>query len=111
MFAAACDPLPPQRHVESAGIANDLLDCFPVAAASQRIFSIVIERNVQDRAQIQIETEEAKQSSRDVPMTFDKFQVILVAQLLRIRRLATDQSEPRNAAPFLINGNNRLDLT
>ena len=44
-------------------------------------------------------------------MTADEIHVILIAELLRIRRFIADQSETRNAAPFLINSNDGLYLT
>src|SRR5205085_12197286 len=36
--------------------------------------------------------------------------VVLVTQLLRIRRLVADQSQTRNAAAFLIDGDDRLSV-
>src|SRR5262249_40030635 len=80
MFPATCDPLPSQRAVERTGVANDLFDCFPVTPAAQRIVCLVIEGNVQNWAQIEIETEKTEQPPRDVAMTLDEVHVILVAK-------------------------------
>jgi hypothetical protein len=44
-------------------------------------------------------------------MTPDDFEIVLVAQLLSIWRLAADQSQTRNAAPLLVNRDDGLDLT
>ena len=44
-------------------------------------------------------------------MTPDQIDVAFVAQLLRVRRFISDQPQSRNAAAFLVNGDNRLDLT
>src|ERR1044071_4519026 len=110
MFTATSYPLPSQRAIERTGVANDLFGCFPVTTPAQRIVCLVIERNVQNWAQIQIETEKPEQPSCDLAMTTDEIYIIPVAELLSIRRFATDQSKARNAASFLINSNDGLDF-
>src|SRR5436305_13893866 len=96
MFAAACDPLSSQRAIERTSVANDLFDCFPVTPAAQGIVCVVIERNVQDGAQVYIETEEAEQSPRDVSMKQHEIYDTLIAELMRIRRFIASQSNTRN---------------
>ena len=59
---------------------------------------------------IEIESENAQQPSGDVAVAPDQIDIILVAQLLRVRRLAADQAQPRNAAAFLIDGDDRFDF-
>src|SRR5574338_128165 len=86
MLAAAGDPLPFHSLVERSRIADDLLDGFPVAPAAQRILSIVIKRNVQHRTKIEVETKEAQQPSSDIPVTPDQIDIVLLTQLLRVRR-------------------------
>src|SRR5439155_24929090 len=108
MFAAARDPLLAHRVVERAGIAHHLLDRFAVTTAAERIVGVIVERNVEDRAKIEIKSENAQQTSGDVTMPSDKIDIVLVAQLLRVRRLAADQSQARNAPAFLIDGNVRF---
>src|SRR5438874_2431047 len=108
MFAAARDPLLAHRVVERAGIAHHLLDRFAVTTAAERIVGVIVERNVEDRAKIEIKSENAQQTTRDVTMPSDKIDTVLVAQLLRVRRLAAEQSQARNAPAFLIDGNDRF---
>src|SRR5204863_9912269 len=108
MFAAARDPLLSHRVVERAGIACHLLDRLSVTTAAQRIVRAVVERNVEDRTKIQIESENAQQTSSDVPMPADKIDIVLVPQLLRVRRFASDQSQARYAPTLLIDGDDRL---
>src|SRR5437870_12546118 len=110
MLAAACDPLPSHRFVNRARISNDLLDIFSVATAAQRIVGIVIEGNVEYGTQIQIESEEAQQTSGNVAVTPDQFYIVFVAQLLRVRRLVADQTQSRNATALLIDGDDGLDF-
>src|SRR5260370_35716993 len=98
MFAAARDPLLSHRVVEGSGITHDLLNCFAVTAAAQRIVRAVVERNVEDRTKIQIESENAQQTSGNVAVPADKIDIVLVAQLLRGRRFASEQSHARSAA-------------
>src|SRR6266853_1893087 len=110
MFPAACNPLPSHRFVKCGSIAHYLLDRFPIATAAQRIVGIVVEGNVEYGTQIQIESEEAQQTSGDIAVAPDQFDIVFVAQLLRVRRLVADQTQSRNAAAFLIDGDDRLDF-
>src|ERR1700730_5180275 len=101
MFAAACDSLLAHRIVECAGISRDLLDRFPVTTAAQRIVRIVVKRNVEHRTKIEIESKNPKQSSGNVAVPTDKIDIVLVTQLLRVWRLAPDQSQSRQAPALL----------
>src|SRR5207237_388531 len=55
-----------------------------------------------------IESENAQQTSSDVPMPADKIDIVLVPQLLRVRRFASDQSQARYAPTLLIDGDDRF---
>src|ERR1700693_6284048 len=110
MFAAAPDPLVAHRVVKRSCIAHNLLDRFAVTTAAQRIVRVVVEGNIQHGTKIEIESENTQQATRDVAVSPNKIEIVLVAQLLRVRRFAADQSQTRNAAAFLIDGDDRLDL-
>jgi hypothetical protein len=110
MFTAARDPLLSHCVVERAGVADNLLDRLAVTTAVQRIVGGVIEGNVEHWTKIEIKTEQAQQSSGDVTVTADKIDIVFIAQLLGVRRLIADQTQSRNAAAFLINRDDRLDL-
>ena len=94
MFAAAGDPLPAHRVIERASIADNLFDVFSVAPAVQRVFGVIIERNVEHRTKIQIESEKAEQTSGDIAVTAYQTDIVLFAQLLRVRRFVSDASQP-----------------
>ena len=100
----------PQRFVERAGEPHHLLDVRAVAAAAQRIVRFVVEGNVEHRAEIEIEAEEPQQASGDLAVAPNECDVVLLAQLLRVRRLVADQPQPRNAAAFLVDRDDRLDV-
>src|SRR5260370_12252281 len=102
MLAAAGYPLFPHRFVERAGIAYYLLDRLSVTATAQRIVGIIVERNVEHRTEIEIESENAQQPSGDVAVPVDKIDIALVAQLLRVRRFVSNQAQSRYATAFLI---------
>src|SRR5207249_6754946 len=87
-----------------------LLDIFSITPAVQRVFGVIIERNVEHRTKIDIEPEEAQQTTGDVAVAPDQIDIVLVAQLLRIRRFVSDASQSRDASALLIDRNNRLDL-
>src|SRR5262249_19056497 len=111
MFAAARDSLLAHGVVESAGVAHDLLDRFSITAPAQRIVGAIIERKVEHRAKVQIESENPEQSSGDIAVTADKTGIILVTQLLGVWRLASDQAQSRNAAAFLVDRDDWFNRT
>src|SRR5262245_45835718 len=110
MFAAAHNPLLAHRLIESTCVAHHLFDSFAVASAKQRILGVIVEGNVEDGAKIEIEPKNAQQASGDVAVSPDQIDVVFVAQLLRVRRFASDASESRYASAFLINCDDWLDV-
>jgi hypothetical protein len=110
MFATARDPLLAHGLIERAGIAHNLLDIFSVAPAAQRVFGVIIEGNVEHGTKIQIEPEKAQQSSGDIAVAPDQIDIVFIAQLLRVRRFASDAPQSRDAPAFLIDCNNGLDV-
>src|SRR4029453_13239023 len=110
MFAAAGDPLLPHRLIERTGIAHNLLDGFSVAPAVQRVFGVIVKRNVEHGTKIQIESEKAQQTSGDVAVAPDQIYIVLIAQLLRVRGFVSDATKSRNAPAFLVDCNDRLDV-
>ena len=110
MFAAAGDPLLAHSLIKRTGIAHNLLDVFSVASAAQGILSVLIELNVEHGTKIQIESEKAQQTSGDVAVAPDQIDIVLLAQLLRVRRFVSDAPQSRHAPAFLIDRNNWLDV-
>ena len=110
MFAAARDPLPSHCFVEGTGISHNLLDSFPVAPAVQRILGVIVEGNVEHWTKIEIETEKAQQSPSNIAVSPDQIDIILIAQLLRVRRFVSDAPQPRDASAFLIDCDDGLDV-
>src|SRR5215469_10117425 len=110
MFAATRNPLPSHCFVEGSGISPNLIDGFAVASAPQRMLSVIIKRNVEHRTKIEIETEKAQQTPRDIAVAPDEIDVVLVAQLLCVRRFISDQAQSRDASAFLIDRDDWLDV-
>src|SRR6476646_4410980 len=98
MFAQAADPLPAHGLIKRAGIAHNLFDIFSVTPAVQRVFSTIIEGNVEHRTKIEIESEKAQQASGDIAVAEDQIAIVLLAQLLRVRRFVSDAPQPRDAS-------------
>jgi hypothetical protein len=111
MLAATEDTRALQRIVKGPCILDHLRRIISVASAPQRIVRVVVERDIEDRTKIEIETEHAQETSRDVAMPPDQREVTAVAELVRVRRLVTDKLQSRNTAAFLVDGDDRLDLT
>lgn len=110
MFSAAQYPLPPHAIVERARQANHLLNVFSVAASAQRIVRVVIEGNVENRAEIEVESKQPEKPPRDIAVAMDQRSIATIAQLLGVRRLVPDQTEARNAAALLVDRDDRLGL-
>ncbi len=110
MFAAAGDPLPAHGLIKRTGIAHNLFDVFSVTPAVQRVFGVIIEGNVEHRTKIEIESEKAQQTSGDVAVAPDQIDIILIPQLLRVRRFVSDAPQSRDASAFLIDCDDRLDV-
>ena len=103
-------PSPRSPSLNAPALRIDLRDVVPVAAPAQRIVRLIIERNIEHRAEIEIEAENAQQPAGDRAVAPDQLEIVLVAELLRVRRLVADQLQPRNAPAFLVDGDDRLDL-
>src|SRR4249919_3571817 len=101
MFAAAGDPLLAHGFIKRTCIAHNLLNVFSVTPAVQRVFGVIIEGNVEHRTKIEIESEKAQQTTGDVAVAPNQIDIILVPQLLRVRRFVSDAPQSRNASAFL----------
>ena len=110
MFPAAPHTLRLQPVIERARIADDLRHIVAVAAPAQGVVRLVVEGNVQHRAEIEIEPEDAQQPPGGAPVPADQFHVAPVAELVRVRRLTPQQPQPRYAPALLVDGDDRLDL-
>src|SRR5215468_2708787 len=104
MFAAARDPLLSHRFVKCPSVSDDLLYGLAVATAAQRIVSIIIKGDVENGAQIQIESEKPQQTTGDIAVAPDQIDIIFISELLRVRRFVADQAQSRNATALLIDG-------
>jgi hypothetical protein len=110
VLAAAQDAFLAHGAVEDARVGDDLLRIFAVGAAFERVVRRIVIADVQNRAEVEIETEVTQNLSGEFAMTLDQFGIALVSQRLGIRRLLADQTQSRNAAAFLVDGDERLDV-
>src|SRR5438045_8900023 len=94
MFAAAQDPLLAKRVVKRAGQPNDLFDVLAITTPAQRIVRVLIEGNIEHGTQIELEPESEKELSGDFAMPPNECNLVLIAQLLGIRRLVPAQPLP-----------------
>src|SRR5436305_3471124 len=108
MFATARNSLVAHRVIERTGITDNLVDRFPITSPAQRIVRVIVKRNVEHGAKIEIEPENAQQTSGDIAVTANEIDVVLVAQLLGVRWLGADQTQARHASAFLVDGDDRL---
>ena len=110
MFAATKHAAGAQRAIEFLRVGNHFRHIAPVAATAQGIVRLVIEGNVEHRAKIEIETEEAENFRRDFAVAANERNIAFIAELLRVGRLLADQTQTRNASTFLIDRDDRFDI-
>ena len=110
MFSAGEDAGPAEPVIEGARLGDDLLHISAVAAATKRIVGLVIVGDVENGAQIEVESEDPQQPACDVAVFSDKIEIIAVSELLGVRGLVPDQLQPRNPAALLVDGDDRLDI-
>jgi hypothetical protein len=66
MFAATRYTLAVHPFIKQARVADDLVHRSAITAAAQRIISVIAERDVEDRAKIQVKAEKPEQTTRDI---------------------------------------------
>jgi len=108
MLATAGNSFAPQRFIEHTRQLNDLRGIAPITTPTKRVVRFLIEGNIQDRAKIEIEPEEAQKSPRNLSMSPNEFKIIPFTQLLSVWRFLADQPEARHSSTFLVDGNYRL---
>jgi len=81
-----------QRVVKRSRVPDYLLDRFSITATTQGIVRVVIKGDVEHRAKIEVETKNSQQTPGDVAVPADKIDIVLVAQLLGVGRLVTDET-------------------
>ena len=109
MFAAARDAFCAERIVKGSGQPNDFVDIAPIAAAAERVVRLVIEGNVEHRAEIEIKAEKAEEPAGDPAMLPNEIEVALVAQLLGAGWFLPDEAQTRNPATFLVDRDDWLN--
>jgi hypothetical protein len=100
-----------QSIMKGSGKLNHLRHGSSPATAAQRIVRLIVKRDVQDRAKIEIESKQPEQIAGKFPVGSNEILVGFLPKLLRVGWFIADYLQARNAAAFLINGNNWLDGT
>ncbi len=96
--------------VEDPCHGDDLIGRRAIAAAAEGVVGLIIEGNVEDRAEVEIETEDPQKLSCNLPMTGDELEISLVAELAGVGRLVAEKLETRNPSTLLVDGDDRLDI-
>src|SRR5689334_12401276 len=107
MLAAAQDAVLAESVIEGARIAHHLLHIVTVTTAAEGIVGVVIKGDVEHRTEVHIEAEHPEQTRRDLSMPADQLEIAFVPELVRIRRLIPEELEARDAAAFLVDGDDR----
>ena len=110
VFSAGEDAGSAQRRVEDAGILHDLLGGRSIAPAPERIVRLFVEGDVEDGAEIEIETENPQELSGQFAVAGDEFRITLLAELSCVRRFVAKELEAGDTPPFLIDRDDWLDV-
>jgi hypothetical protein len=102
MFATGENSFCSEGVVEEARVLNDLGGCVSVTTSAERVISFVIERNIEDGAEVEVEPKDAQQFAGDGAVALDEFGGVSVTKLVCVRRFVTDEFEARDASAFLI---------
>lgn len=102
MFSTTEDASAAEGGVEEACFGNNFLDGFAVAATLERVVGEIIEADVENRAEVEVEAEEAEEFGGEFPVPGDESGVVVVAELAGIRGFFADESEAADATAFLV---------
>src|ERR1700722_4194465 len=94
VLSAGLDPGFQQGLVECAGEIDDLLHRTPITSTTKGVIGLVIKRNIQDRAEIQVEPEKTEQFSCQPSMFPNQTGIAFFSELLCVGRFVADQFEP-----------------
>jgi hypothetical protein len=93
MFATGENSFCAEGVVEQACVSNDFGGSVSVTTSAKRVISFVVERNIEDRAEVEVEAKNAQQFAGDGAVALDEFGGVSVAKLVCVRRLVTDELE------------------
>ena len=79
-----------------------------VTTAAQRIVGLVVEGNVEHRAEVEVEAEQAQQLSGQAAVFGDQARVAALAELLGVGWFVADEAQARHPAAFLVDGDDRF---
>jgi hypothetical protein len=87
-----------------------LLGVFAPASAFEGVVCGVVVGDVEDRAEVEVEAEEAEDLAGEFAVLFDEVGVAFVAKGLGIGRFLADESEAGDATAFLVDGDEGFDV-
>jgi hypothetical protein len=94
VFSAGENPFGSESIVKEASVLYDLSGRISVATASQRVVSFVVERDVEDWAEVEVESEDAQKFAGDCAVTPNEFGIVSVSKLVCVGRFITNEFEP-----------------
>ena len=109
MFATGQDAVFPQGVIEKPGVFDDLVGSGSVAPALEGVVGFFVITNIEDGAEIEVEPEEPQDPAREFAVAGDEFLVAFFPEILGVGRFVADQAQTRNAAAFLVDGDDGLD--
>jgi hypothetical protein len=99
-----------ESGIKDPCLFDDLVGGCSITATTKGVVGLLVEGDVEDGAEIEIETENPKELSGQFAMAGDEFRIALVAELAGIRRLVAEEFQSGDAASFLVDRDDRFNV-
>ena len=109
VLAAAEDALFAEGAVEEAGVGDDFLGVAAIAAAFEGIIGLVVVGNIEHRAEVEIEAEQAQEFAGEAAVLGDEGGIAFFAKGLGVRGFVADEAKAGDAAALLVDGDEGFD--
>jgi len=99
-----------ERGIKDPSLFDDLVGGRSVTASTKGVVGFLVEGDVEDGAEVEVETENPKELSGQFAMAGDELRIALVAELAGIRRLVAEEFQSGDAASFLVDRDDRFNV-
>jgi hypothetical protein len=110
VFAAGEDSLFSHGDGECPGELSDLFGGFAEGPVFQRVVSFVVKGDIENGAEIEIESKESEEFAGEFTMALKEGFVTLVSELFDARGFGADLLQTGDTTPFLIDRDDRFEL-
>ena len=88
-----------ERGIKDPRLLDDLVGGCSVTASTKGVVGFLVEGDIEDGAEVEVETENPQELSGQFAMAGDEFRVPLVSELAGIWRLVAEEFQSGDASP------------